>query len=500
MDTKNFEEEIDVLNLAKHILSKWKSLLAAGLCFAALGFGYKFYKTEFSNIPLEEVDKLFEIERVNDKGVIEKFKVNYKLYVEDYNAKLSKYNSEFKKQEERKREIERDITKIKESLNNSEIYNRESILFNMDPSSFSKISKTIIIYDNLNNLEYETDGTRSEETGPADEQKTISENRNPNISASKIEKRDTSAYINNLASYMRSSVLSDKVRTLLNKKKDKIDSYITELYGFEVSKNSITYYAQSDSDKLTKSILLLIENELKEKLSKILLPGVTFRIIDNDDFNGYSNELYEMQIDKKDSFEALKFQLADITSQLSSFVTPIKPEILIKNPNGPESLENYKLKKYIIFAIAGFMFGLFVLSGIYTIFYLFPGRIRDKSLFVKSLGIRTLAVFSSEKDELALKTLSEQLDVHAKGIKNIVIISTLDDVTLQRYSETLMSSAKNKGIDFNVANLGQISNIANSDAIIFLEKIDISRVTQVLEKLEIVNDLKKVILGFVYFV
>ena len=62
MDNRNEEIEIDLVMMAKYLISKWKIVLVLGIIFAALGFTYKFLNYQLSSVPLAEVDKLFKIE------------------------------------------------------------------------------------------------------------------------------------------------------------------------------------------------------------------------------------------------------------------------------------------------------------------------------------------------------------------------------------------------------------------------------------------------------
>ena len=92
MDNRNEEIEIDLVRMAKYLISKWKIVLVLGIIFAALGFTYKFLNYQLSSVPLAEVDKLFKIEREvkQPNGQIQKVesKVSYRLYVEDYESKM----------------------------------------------------------------------------------------------------------------------------------------------------------------------------------------------------------------------------------------------------------------------------------------------------------------------------------------------------------------------------------------------------------------------------
>lgn len=510
MNTENFEEEIDILKLVKHLLSKWKIMLFAGLCFALLGFGYKYYKFEYSKIPLEEVDKLFEIERVKSNGAKELIKVNYNLYVENYQAQLSQYDSELQAQVNRKRLLESDIAKIKELVETEELYSKESILNNMDPNNFTKLSKTIMIfnkpkhgaegYDKKTVGKEEASSSKEQvDTANGEKDKSSETNLSVNTEGALVETPIDSRFVNLLVEYMRSKALSDKVAKLLNKKKEKIDNYITELYGFTVNGNSITFFAQSDSEKLSKSILSLLEKELTNKLSEILTSKISYSVVDADSYFGYSSWIFNKQIDDKNRLIDLKNQVEEKTRMLSREVTPVKPDVLVDNPDGPVSIEKYKLKKLINFAIAGFAFGVFALSGLYALLYLFPSRIRDKLVFTRNLGIRTLSAFSSENDEINKKVLSEELEVHAKGMKNITVVTTLDNTKFDNCIKILENILKTKNISSKVVNKNAVSDIAKSDAVIFLEKIDFSKTNNVLEEIDTVQDLKKEILGFVYF-
>ena len=59
----NIEDiEIDLVRLFNYLLSKYKIHLILAVIFSLLFFSYKFYKFEFSAVPLEEINKLFTIE------------------------------------------------------------------------------------------------------------------------------------------------------------------------------------------------------------------------------------------------------------------------------------------------------------------------------------------------------------------------------------------------------------------------------------------------------
>ena len=67
MDAQNTEIEIDLVRLFKYILSKWKVLLVSGVILSVLAFSYKFYGFNYSKVPLAQINKLFDIERLKSK-------------------------------------------------------------------------------------------------------------------------------------------------------------------------------------------------------------------------------------------------------------------------------------------------------------------------------------------------------------------------------------------------------------------------------------------------
>ena len=139
---ENIEDiEIDLVRLFKYLLSKYKIHLILAVIFSLLFFSYKFYKFEFSEVPLEEINKLFTIEKVtnlpNGQKKTEKEKVNYKLYKQNFFAKQSEYETKLKHVDFQRQKLESDISNLKIEEQKQNEYLKNSILYNLPDSADS---------------------------------------------------------------------------------------------------------------------------------------------------------------------------------------------------------------------------------------------------------------------------------------------------------------------------------------------------------------------------
>ena len=140
MNEQNTEVEIDLVRLFRFILSKYKILLITGIVFAALACAYKFCRFEFSSTPLEDVDKLFTIERVvkepDGKIVKKKEKVSYRLYAEDFEAQQSEYQTKISDARNVKKVLASEIKVLENGLKGKHEYLEKSKLYGLDPASY----------------------------------------------------------------------------------------------------------------------------------------------------------------------------------------------------------------------------------------------------------------------------------------------------------------------------------------------------------------------------
>ena len=140
MNEQNTEVEIDLVRLFRFILSKYKILFITGIVFATLACAYKFCRFEFSSTPLEDVDKLFTIERVvkepDGKIVKKKEKVSYRLYAEDFEAQQSEYQTKISDARNVKKVLASEIKVLENGVRGKHEYLEKSTLYGLDPASY----------------------------------------------------------------------------------------------------------------------------------------------------------------------------------------------------------------------------------------------------------------------------------------------------------------------------------------------------------------------------
>ena len=140
IDAQNTEIEIDLVRLFKFILSKWKVLLLSGVILSVLAFSYKFYGFNYSKVPLAQINKLFDIERLekqpDGRVVKQKVKVSYELYKEDYESRLSAYENKKAANENQKKSILTEIKGLERRLSTETEYTENSLLYTLDNDEY----------------------------------------------------------------------------------------------------------------------------------------------------------------------------------------------------------------------------------------------------------------------------------------------------------------------------------------------------------------------------
>lgn len=490
MNEQNEEIEIDLLRLFRFILSKFKTLLILGIVFAVLGFSYKYCRFEFSSTPLAEVNNLFTIEKIekepDGKVVKKKEKVSYNLYKEDYEARYSEYESKKRNVDLHKKFLEQDFENFNRELETTQEYIRNSKLYNLSPESYwesefyysvrEKNAKTA-----MPNIASVKKALKSKEEG---EEETFENESTVVRFANRL--LHTQKYIQAFAKSLGISMnLTQKP--------------VRELFGF----SAIDSY----------SFVISLKGDSKETLSKLQKVKVVF---DKEftDFYGqdyiikivpisleriYNAGLINLKRDTDNAVVKLNNEIENKKNQILNQVQPLPPEdIDVKM----KTLESYKFMKLVIFTVAGLFFGVFIGAAYFGMKYLFSGKLTSAEYLKNVYSIKNIAVLhesSFSKEVANSKLLLENaIEIISKGKKKVVLVSTLDGKEIANATEAISNTLSKLSVSFDLVKDCELKEITYSDAVIVIEKLDVSLLDATRNEIELLQSYKAPLEGIVY--
>ena len=492
MNEQNTEVEIDLVRLFRFILSKYKILLITGIVFAALACAYKFCRFEFSSTPLEDVDKLFTIERVvkepDGKIVKKKEKVSYRLYAEDFDAQQSEYQTKISDAKNVKKVLASEIKVLENGLKGKHEYLEKSKLYGLDPASYWEAD----FYYNIREKNAKSTKTNAATVRRVLENKGNDANAN---SADQLENESTVVkFANNL-------LFTQKYVTLfadaLGLKLEYTKEPVYELVGFNaVDSYSFVISLKGDSkDTVTslEKVKEIFDKEFTEFFNSeyvIWTKQISFE-------NTYIPSWIKLKEDKDSAVTNDEKAIDAKRNQISNTVLPVPPE-----DDKLVTLEAYKAKKLVVFAAAGFAFGLFISIVIFGMKYLFSGRLNSKDYLKDLFKFENIAVlheaafFKEEPDEI--EKLKESLELLSKDKKSIAIVSTLEKKEIDNAVSIIEKVMNAKGISVKVLKDYNIKQISECDATLVCEKLDVSVLEKSVNEFETLKTYKLEVLGIVY--
>lgn len=492
MNEQNTEVEIDLVRLFRFILSKYKILLITGIVFAALACAYKFCRFEFSSTPLEDVDKLFTIERVvkepDGKIVKKKEKVSYRLYAEDFDAQQSEYQTKISDAKNVKKVLASEIKVLENGLKGKHEYLEKSKLYGLDPASYWEAD----FYYNIREKNAKSTKTNAATVRRVLENKGNDANAN---SADQLENESTVVkFANNL-------LFTQKYVTLfadaLGLKLEYTKEPVYELVGFNaVDSYSFVISLKGDS-KDTVTSLEKVKEIFDKEFTEFFNSEYVIRTKQISFENTYNPSLIKLKEDKDSAVTNDEKAIDAKRNQISNTVLPVPPE-----DDKLVTLEAYKAKKLVVFATAGFAFGLFICIVIFGMKYLFSGRLNSKDYLKDLFKFENIAVlheaafFKEEPDEI--EKLKESLELLSKDKKSIAIVSTLEKKEIDNAVSIIEKVMNAKGISVKVLKDYNIKQISECDATLVCEKLDVSVLEKCVNEFETLKTYKLEVLGIVY--
>lgn len=492
MNEQNTEVEIDLVRLFRFILSKYKILLISGIVFAALACAYKFCRFEFSSTPLEDVDKLFTIERVvkepDGKIVKKKEKVSYRLYAEDFDAQQSEYQTKISNARNVKKVLASEIKVLENGLKGKHEYLEKSKLYGLDPASYWEAD----FYYNIREKNAKSTKTNVATVRRVLENKGNDANAN---SADQLENESTVVkFANNLLFTQKYITLfADALGLKLEYTKDPV----YELVGFNaVDSYSFVISLKGDS-KDTVTSLEKVKEIFDKEFTEFFNSEYVIRTKQISFENTYNPSLIKLKEDKDSAVTNDEKAIDAKRNQISNTVLPVPPE-----DDKLVTLEAYKAKKLVVFAAAGFAFGLFICIVIFGMKYLFTGRLNSKDYLKDLFKFENIAVLheaaflKEEPDEI--EKLKESLELLSKDKKSIAIVSTLEKKEIDNAVSIIETVMNAKGINVKVLKDYNVKQISECDAAIVCEKLDVSVLEKCVNEFETLKTYKLEVLGIVY--
>lgn len=492
MNEQNTEVEIDLVRLFRFILSKYKILLISGIVFAALACAYKFCRFEFSSTPLEDVDKLFTIERVvkepDGKIVKKKEKVSYRLYAEDFDAQQSEYQTKISNARNVKKVLASEIKVLENGLKGKHEYLEKSKLYGLDPASYWEAD----FYYNIREKNAKSTKTNAATVRKVLENKGNDANAN---SADQLENESTVVkFANNLLFTQKYVTLfADALGLKLEYTKDPV----YELVGFNaVDSYSFVISLKGDS-KDTVTSLEKVKEIFDKEFTEFFNSEYVIRTKQISFENTYNPSLIKLKEDKDSAVTNDEKAIDAKRNQISNTVLPVPPE-----DDKLVTLEAYKAKKLVVFAAAGFAFGLFICIVIFGMKYLFSGCLNSKDYLKDLFKFENIAVLHEaaflKEDPDEIEKLKESLELLSKDKKSIAIVSTLEKKEIDNAVSIIETVMNAKGINVKVLKDYNIKQISECDAAIVCEKLDVSVLEKCVNEFESLKTYKLEVLGIVY--
>lgn len=486
MDAQNTEIEIDLARLFKFILSKWKVLLVSGVILSVLAFSYKFYGFNYSKVPLAQINKLFDIERLekqpDGRVVKQKVKVSYELYKEDYESRLSAYENKKAANENQKKSILTEIKGLERRLSTETEYTENSLLYTLDTDEYYESEYFIDIQ------ERNKSGSSSVLSVPANASSTQG-NNNSSISSNTAESKVISLASKLVSSQSELDELSSQLG-IAHKQSLKAVSELIKLNSDDGRTIDITVKANNEKNlALLEGFVSKLVTELKDEMGDQFI--IKSKKVSSGGVNG--DDIQNLKNSEDLLITSLQAQITQKNDAISALVQPVPLEDKFIE------LSSYKIQKYIIFILAGLFGGIFISSCVYGGKYLFEGKLRDKNYLKDLYNLRLLGclhessysqVSTAEKDKF-----TELVKILVQGTKTIAVSSSLAENTIEDTVSIIRDVALNHNVEVKVITDETMSEITNCDGVIVVEKLDVSDLNKALDNLEVLKGFNVNLLG-----
>lgn len=477
--------EIDLVRLFRYLLSKFKIHLILAMIFSSLFFSYKFYKFEFSDVPLDEINKLFTIERVtnlpNGQKKIEKEKVNYKLYKQNFFAKQSEYKTARKNIEFQKQKLESDIAELENKALIQKEYMQNSILYNMkDSATYLEHDYLFIITDKYPQFKNKSSYATKTAT---DAQVLDSQEFDSPILVFTEEVLSRNDLSRKLEKELKIPVeLSYKqIQELISLKKVTENTFFIETKG---NSPEVMNILKEHVKQLYQQLNDVFQNRYQVSFSQSYIGAIDSTAIEKiktDEFNKL--------ISISNNIENKKNEIANLQDPV-----PFEEKLI--------DLNTYKNISYIKFAIMGIVAGLFFSLCIFGCKYLFDGKLKDSDYLQRLFAIKKLACIHDgnflPKNSNEEKQLSQAVAFLCKDKSKLSMVSTLIFDDIQDAVKIVEEALQGTQTEVVIRQPFEIKDITGCDAVLILEKLDTTDVVTATSEIKLLRDINCNIIGIAY--
>ncbi len=477
----NIEDiEIDLVRLFKYLLSKYKIHLILAVIFSLLFFSYKFYKFEFSEVPLEEINKLFTIEKVtnlpNGQKKTEKEKVNYKLYKQNFYAKQSEYETALKNIEFQRQKLESDVAELEKEEQIQKEYMQNSILYNIkDPASYKEHDYLFVIMDKYPQLKNQSTNSIKKET----DVKTF-ESPVLDFTEEILTRNDLSRKI---AKELKIPVEHSykQIQELFTLKKVTDNTFFIETKGNSPEAMNIL---KEHVKQLYQQLNDIFQSQYQISYSQSYFGAIDFPAVEK-----IKTEEFNNLITISNDIENKKNEIANLQEP-----APFEEKLI--------DLNTYKYISYIKFALMGIAVGLFISLCIFGCKYLFDGNLKDSDYLQKIFEIKKIACIHDgdflPKNSNEEKKLSQAVEFLCKDKSKLSIVSTLNFDDIQEAVKIVENVLQGSKTEVVIRQPFEIKDITVCDAVLLLEKLDITDVDTAISEIKFLKDINCNIIGIAY--
>ena len=493
--------EIDLVRLFKYLLSKSRMLLLIGIVFGLAGLSYKYYDIELSGRSFADEPNLVSYEK-NVKQPNGTFKA------EKQKASFNQYQAEMERREKNnevqssiasyeKANISSEIKVLENELKDQQKYMENSVLLNSDKVCYEAVHYYLASEKGVKNSIKLQPVIKNKYVPAVPQVQTAKKAKSEDKSDAEViqlEDKDSA-----LISFARTLLYTDKFKNefasalgLSEETSDKLIEELVTLNKIDDISFSISLKSTSKDDvyKLQK-VLAQYDSELTAFLKNeydITSNEISFAKVKS----AYVDTLREKENQKVNT---LLIRIENKKEELNEVPMDIEPISSV-------DLNKLKLKKYAIFAFGGLAVGLFLALGAFTCVYLFDGRLHDpENLMFEDL--KTLACVhdssysSANSDEI--QKLNESVEVLCKDKHSATVVSTLSESEIVNVTSVIKDALVANGIsDFNIVKPQNMKSISAADVLILAEKIDRSKLDDVIGEIVQIKNIKKDILGIVF--
>ena len=449
------EREIDLIDLAREILKKWKIIVLCMVIGLALGSVGGYFKSA-QLVNAETLEPIVEDEKIEKN-------------LEELKEDLS----------------EREILEVKEAvkayLSYKKVYEEKakygdtSIRMQLNSQSVPTMTASYII------------GDYYEVTYP---------------------KIDEVNYISNIVSiYAKKLTDEDIVIDVARALGDNIpESYAKEVYSVYSEANSIlsiTVTART-KDECQKVMDVLTERLESEAASVKRMYTHSITYLDTFYSKNVNNSVLSEQQSQADSLASLEKTMLTVgssltTNQKSYFTALVNEEVKTKD------VDTIIQRKFSIkFAALGFMAGAFFIIMWICAKYILTQTIKTKDEFKNLFGLNVLGTISNECENLGMITAGAQIGAKKIEAKKLYVASSLTDeqhtASYSKIVDAIQTGAGDITVDSGesiLVNPASLEKLSAADGVIFVEKLKASKYEDIARELEIVKNYGIKVLGIV---